>query len=169
MTQRRHAGRAALAGILVAMTVGAGACDGAHDPELVATIEGVWRAAGIDPGDAYLRSFQRHTHENTAACEHLPEDDRWYAQRVGLLPSNIATRDQVYDGALAYLEAEGFAVERYEARRPEVLALALRAVKGDLAVLMMVEEDGNTALDVSAGPCAVPLSTISEDMFTRVD
>ncbi|MGH8908065.1 MAG: hypothetical protein ACRD0K_16505 [Egibacteraceae bacterium] len=152
------------------MTIGAGACGGdPHDSEIVATIEGVWRAAGIDPGDAYLRSYQRHTRENTRACEHLPTDDRWFADRLGLLPSNIAPQDQIYDGALAYLEREGFTVERYEARHPEVDRPALRAVRADLAVLVTVAEDGNTALDVSAGPCAVQLSTFSEEMYQRVD
>lgn len=171
MTQRRRPLGIALIGILVVMAIGAAACDEgrSRDPELVANVEAIWTAAGVQPNEAFLSAYGRQTHENATVCQHLPKDDRWYAVRTSQLPSNIASQDQIYQGVLAYFEREGFTVERYEARAPEVYEPALRAVKADVAVLVNVAEDGNTFVDVSAGPCAVPIAKFSEDMYGRVN
>jgi hypothetical protein len=158
------------------MTISAGACGdggdrsagGPRDRELVATVEAVWRAAGVDPNDAFLGGYDHQTHENTRLCQHLLKDDRWYAARTSQLPSNVTAQGKIYQGVLAYFEREGFTVERYEARAPEVHRPALRAAKADLAVLVTVAEDGNTFVDVSAGPCAVPTATFSKDMYVQV-
>lgn len=173
MTRHLHPALVALVAILAVMAIGTAGCgeasgsSAARDGELIATVEAIWKAAGIDPANAFLGGYDRQTRENSKACQHIPKEDRWYAVRVGRLPSNVAAQDQIYNGALTYLERAGYTVERYEDRAPELHEQALRATKADVAVLMTVAEDGNTWVRVSVGPCAVPLATFSADMYKR--
>lgn len=124
-----------------------------RDDEIRATIDGVWGESGIAEADIWLGEWTRRT-QDTGGCatSSLPEDDRWIAFRDSRVTGERYPQRTIFDGAAAYLEHEGFDVQRYLA--PLSDALELRAHRDELTVIFDVSTNGAAFVEVVAGPCA---------------
>jgi len=149
---------------------GGGGGGGPRDDEIVATIEAFWDAVGAPTDATFQFGYDYQTHKGTTSCQHLPEDDRWYAQRAAQLNPDVMTQDQLHQAAINYLDSEGYDVERYRTRSREApVSLALIGRSNEMIVALSVEPNGSAELAVRAGPCAVPTYNFGTNLYERVE
>jgi len=144
-----------------------GCANGSPEEDLTTTIEGVMAAANVEVDRNYIAGYAR---KSAPGCDEVPEDDRWYDIQTGQILSDRQTQARVYEGALAYLQDNGYEVRHYEsAAFPDVDTLAVRGVKDDRVVRVTIGGDGNSHIRVTAGPCSVQVSEFAADRYRPVN
>lgn len=168
--------RLAASVILLAMAVGCGDSGngaGPRDDQIVAAIDDFWEGIGVPADKPHLFGYQYQTHESTKSCQHLAEEDRWYADRGSRLAGDEQlTQAELHPASIEYLERSGFSIERWRTSSREApVILGLIAHKGadQTAIAVSVYANGTTQLNVRMGPCATPtLDAFTEPLYERV-
>jgi alkanesulfonate monooxygenase SsuD/methylene tetrahydromethanopterin reductase-like flavin-dependent oxidoreductase (luciferase family) len=168
--------RGALA-IVVAMSLGSGAelaCgDGEgrppawkepRDAQIRETLDAVWAAVGLRPDQVDVAEYAYTFAPDSTACAQLAADDRWFGERGSSARAEGFGRAEIEDAIVAYLEGEGFTVQRYRSSHPDSPARSLQGVKGELVVYAS-PDPGYASVNVRSGPCAPAFSRFDSDLF----
>jgi hypothetical protein len=149
---------------------GSGA-EGPLDREITAAIGAFWDGTGVPDDVPIMFDYDHQTHRSTRSCQHLPEDDRWYAERTSLIEPGKVAQAPMSDATLTYLEREGFTVTRWRTTATAApVAFGFIGHKGDTAIEVDVSDDGRTDLAVRMGPCATQtLDGFSEPLYERIE
>lgn len=131
-----------------------------REDEIEAIAEGIGAAVGTD--DLNPSAHQRATEPSCAAALGVDEDGAWYERRTFALAAPDGG-DALYDPVLRHLRSEGFDVTELVA--PGDGPRALRAVRGDVALLIRFLDDGAN-LRITAGPCAAQLTGVPDGYET---
>lgn len=148
----------------------AGGGEGPLDEQLTAAITAFWEGTGV-PTDLPIRfGYKYRTHRGTRSCQHLPEDDRWYAERTSVL--NLGERDQatMMTATVAYLEREGFTISRWKTSSTTApVAYGFIGHRDTTAIEVDIDATGRTDLAVRMGPCATPtLDEFTQPLYQRI-
>ena len=173
-------GRSRLLGrvIVLAMALSAGCGgngtdtkgEGPLDAEITAAISAFWKGTGVADGVAQVFGYDYQTHKSTSRCQHLPEADRWYAERTSLVEPGKVAQSTMTEATRSYLEREGFTVTRWRTSATDApVAYGFIGHKADTAIGVDVSDDGRTDLTVRMGPCATPtLDAFTEPLYQRI-
>jgi hypothetical protein len=171
--RRRWAGLA----IVVAMSLGSGAelaCGGGEgrpaawkeprDAEIRETLDALWAAVGLRPDQVHVAEYAYTYAPDNTACAALDTGDRWFGERGSSARAEGLGQAEIEDAIVAYLEGEGFTVQRYHSTHPDSRARSLQGVKGELVVYAS-PDPGYVSVNVRSGPCAPAFSTVDSDLF----
>jgi hypothetical protein len=128
--------------------------DGPVDRRVQELIAASWKAAGVPPDRPYLGNIKGSRYA-PAKCPGKSEEDRIVVERVATLERRVADQQEIFTGLLAFYRAEGFTIQRYEAKAPGVIRLSFAAKKGDIGGFVIVGESGYTSIEGVVGSCAV--------------
>lgn len=170
---------------VTAVTLGAGAAFGCGDPpdastdsdgrppasehprdeEIVATLDALWVAVGIDTSLLTMGEYGYQFAPDSTSCTELDYDDRWLGFRGSLLPGNVIAQQGLESAITGFLEAEGFTVDRYRSTHPESSVRAVRGVRGELVVEAILSGNGAADVSVQSGPCAPTFGGFDPDLY----
>jgi hypothetical protein len=127
-----------------------------RDAEIRATLAAVWAAVGLRPEQVNVAEYAYTFAPDNTACAALEADDRWFGERGSSATAEERGQAEIEDAIVAYLEGEGFTVQRYRSTHPDSPARSLQGVKGERVVY---------AVNVRSGPCAPAFSRFDSDLF----
>jgi len=160
MTARRTRALARVIVLAMALSAGCGGkssdqkSDGPLDAEITAAINAFWKGTGVADGVAQVFGYDHQTHKSTGKCQHLPEADRWYAERTSIVEPGKVTQSAMTQATPAYLEREGFTVSRWRTSATDApIGYGFIGHKADTAIGVDISADGRTDLTVRMGPC----------------
>lgn len=144
--------------------------EGALDEALQAAITHFWEGTGVPVDRPQRFGYQYSSHKNTKSCQHLPEADRWYAERTSLLAHGERGQQTMVDATVAYLQREGFTISRWKTRATDApVAYGFIGHRDTTAIEVDISDLGRTELAVRMGPCATPtLDGFTEPLYERI-
>ena len=151
------------AAIFLVMTIGCGddapyggrfQKDGPVDRSVQELIAASWKAVGIPPDRPHLGNINGSQYA-AGKCPEASEEERVVVERVSTVESGLADPEEIFAGLLAFYRAEGFTIQRYEAKAPGAVRHSFAAQKGDMGAFVIVDEGGFTRIEAVAGACAV--------------
>ena len=152
-------------------TGGGGATEeGPLDTALTAAVTHFWEGTGV-PVDLPLRfGYKYRTRDGSKSCEHLPKEERWYAERTSVLNGGELDQKTMVDGTDAYLQREGFTITRWKTGAADApVAYGFIGHRDTTAVSVDIDDEGRTDLTVRMGPCATPtLNGFTQPLFERI-
>ena len=130
--------------MVVAMSLGPGAelaCGGdsegrppawkePRDAEIRETLDAVWQAIGLRPEQVNVAEYAYTFAPDNTACAALESDDRWFGERGSSAVAEGRGQAEIEDAIVAYLEGEGFTVQRYRSTHPDSPARSLQGDQG---------------------------------------
>jgi hypothetical protein len=135
-----------------------------RDAEIRATLAAVWAAVGLRPEQVNVAEYAYTFAPDNTACAALESDDRWFGERGSSAVAEGRGQAEIEDAIVAYLEGEGFTVQRYRSTHPDSPARSLQGVKGELVVYAS-PDPGYASVNVRSGPCAPAFSRFDSDLF----
>lgn len=166
--------RWALACWAIVAAVLPGACEtndgniGPLDDQIVATIRQVWEGIGVDPDEPHLYGYNYQTRPSSKSCQHLAEDDRWYAERASEMGRPGVSQAELHTTTIAYFKEAGYTVERWHTSAPDApVDFGLIAHQDETAIKITIGDTASTLLSVRMGPCATPtLDGFTQPLYT---
>lgn len=128
--------------------------DGPVDRSVQALIAASWKAVGIPPDRPHLGNINGSQYA-AANCPEASDEERVVVERVSTLEGGLADPEKMFGGLLDFYGAEGFTIQRYEAKAPGAVRRSFAARKGDIGAFVIVDEGGFTRIEGVAGACAV--------------
>jgi hypothetical protein len=139
-----------------------------RDDEIRSTIDGVWKAVGLDPDQVTVAEYAYTFAPDNTACADLDRDDRWFGER-GSSATVPGTRQADIEQALVdHLDAEGYTVTRYRSTHPDSDLRRAIARRDDVVVDTTLNAAGYATVDVRSGPCAPAFGRVDPDLFEPV-
>jgi len=128
--------------------------DGPVDRKVQELIAASWKAVAVPADRTFLGNIAGSQYA-PAKCPGASDEERVVVERVATLESGVAEQEEIFAGLLDFYRSQGFTIQRYEARAPDVTRHSFAAKKGDLGAFVTVDENGFTSIEAVAGRCAV--------------
>lgn len=125
-------------------------------------IDGVWEATAVPDDAVQVYAYAKRTAVNSTGCQHLDEDDRWFAERgSSTVPGSISPED-AEEAIVGFLVGEGFRVDVYRSSHPRSEARSYWAERDEMVVDGTFNADGAITLHVTSGPCAPTIGNVDQ-------
>jgi hypothetical protein len=135
-----------------------------RDAEIRETLDAVWAAVGLRPDQVDVAGYAYTFAPDNTACAALETEDRWFGERGSSAVAEGKGQAEIEDAIVAYLEGEGFTVQRYRSTHPDSPARSLQGVKGE-TVVYASPDPGYASVNVRSGPCAPAFSEFDTDLY----